>query len=196
MVELQHSISVPAALVEFLAETPTATVPDFDGLPFKTVKIAIKTALHQDQGGLCAYCEKPLTPTAGQIDHIKPKGGPNAYPHLCFTYANYAHSCINPKTCGQKKKSGLLPREPGPHCNDEWTLSTDGSIELRVGMTKARSHMLRQTRDMLGLNADSNLVDERKKWLAQTITILQQAPDDIQAFLQAAPFRHMLATVI
>jgi hypothetical protein len=49
---------------------------------------------------------------------------------------------------------------------------------------------------MLGLNADSNLVDERKKWLDQTLSLLQQAPDDIHAFLKAAPFRHILASVL
>ncbi len=137
-----------------------------------------------------------LAANAGQIDHIKPKSGTNAHPHLCFSYTNYAHSCINSKTCGQKKRNGLLPIEPGPHCNDEWTLSTGGTIEPIATLTRTRSHAVRRTRDMLGLNADSNLVDERQKWLRQAIDVLKQSPGDIHAFLQIAPFRHILATVV
>lgn len=196
MVELQHTLPAPAALAQFCALNPNATPADFDGLAFSTVKAAVKAALHQEQGGLCVYCEQMLAATAGQVEHIKPKGGPNAQPALCFTYTNYAHSCIKPKTCGQKKKSGLLPIEPGLGCNDAWTLSTDGTIEPVSGLTRARRHEVRQTRDMLGLNADSDLVIERQKWLQQVLTILQQAPDEVNDFLKSAPYRHILATVV
>ena len=75
-------------------------------------------------------------------------------------------------------------------------MSTDGTIEPIAGLTKAQQHTVRQTRDMLGLNADSNLVDERKRWLAHAIAVLQQAPNDIQDLLQAAPYRYMLATAL
>jgi len=195
MVELQHRAAPTPALTAFTAANTGATVADFDSLAFKPVKNAVKADLNHDQGGLCAYCEGPLSPTAGQVDHIKPKAGPNGRPDLCFTYTNYAHSCINNKTCGQKKKHGLLPIEPGPGCNAQWSLSTDGTIEPIAGLTRAQRHTVRQTRDMLGLNADANLVDERKRWLANAIAVLQQAPADIHAFLQAAPYRFMLATV-
>lgn len=196
MVELQHRAVPTPALTTFNTAHPAATAADFDGPAFRPVKRTVKADLSQDQGGLCAYCESPLSPTDGQIDHIKPKGGPNAHPHLCFVYTNYAHSCINHKTCGQKKKHGLLPIEPGPGCNAQFALSTDGTIEPIAGLTKAQRHTVHQTRDMLGLNADSNLVDERKRWLTQTIAVLQQAPNGIQQFLQIAPYRHMLATAL
>lgn len=195
MVELQHRAVPTPALTAFTAANPGATVADFDSLAFKPVKNAVKADLNHDQGGLCAYCESPLLPTAGQVDHVKPKAGPNGHPHLCFTYTNYAHSCINNKTCGQKKNHGLLPIEPGPGCNARWSLSTDGTIEPIADLTRAQRHTVCQTRDMLGLNADSNLVDERKRWLANAIAVLQQAPADLHAFLQAAPYRFMLATV-
>jgi uncharacterized protein (TIGR02646 family) len=195
MVELQHRAVPTPALTAFTAANPGATAADFDSLAFKPVKNAVKADLNQDQGGLCAYCESPLLPTAGQVDHVKPKAGPNGHPHLCFTYTNYAHSCINNKTCGQKKNHGLLPIEPGPGCNARWSLSTDGTIEPIADLTRAQRHTVCQTRDMLGLNADSNLVDERKRWLANAIAVLQQAPADLHAFLQAAPYRFMLATV-
>lgn len=195
MVELQHRAVPTPALTAFIAANPARVVADFSGPAFQPVKTAVKADLHQDQGGLCVYCEKRLANSEGQVEHIKPKAGPNAVPLLCFTYNNYAHSCINPKTCGQKKGHGLLPIEPGPGCNAEWTLSTDGTIELVAGLTGHRKHTVAQTRDMLGLNRDSDLVDERKRWLLNAITVLQQAPSDLPAFVQTAPFRYMLATI-
>jgi len=194
MVELQHRAVPTPALTAFVTANPEATAADFASLLFRPVKDAVKVDLNQDQGGICVYCETFLDPTKGQVEHIRPKGGINAHPHLCFTYTNYAHSCINPKTCGQKKQNGLLPIEPGPGCNTQWALSTDGTIEPLVGLTRTQRHQVRQTRDMLGLNADPNLVDERKRWLSNTIEVLRQAPHRVDEFLQAAPFRHMLAT--
>lgn len=196
MVELQHRAVSTPALTAFNAANPAATVAEFNSRAFQSVKTAVKADLNEDQGGLCIYCESVLAPDAGQLEHIKPKGGPNAHPHLCFTYSNYGHSCINPKTCGQRKKDGLLPIEPGTGCNAQFVLSTDGTIEPIPGLTKKQLHPVRQTRDMLGLNADANLVDERKRWLAQTIAVLRQAPNDIQEFLQEAPYRYMLATAL
>ena len=196
MVELQHRVVPTPALTSFNAANLAAAVAEFNSRAFQPVKTVVKADLNEDQSGLCVYCESVLASDVGQVEHIKPKGGPNAHPHLCFAYTNYAHSCINPKTCGQKKKDGLLPIEPGPGCNAQFALSTDGTLEPIPGLTKAQRHLVRQTRDMLGLNADSNLVDERKRWLAQTIAVLKQAPDDIQKFLQTVPYRYMLATAL
>jgi len=196
MVELQHRTVPTPALSEFNAANPAATVDDFNSHAFQPVKVAVKADLNNDQGGLCVYCESKLASDAGQVEHIKPKRGSNAHPHLCFAYTNYAHSCIKAKTCGQKKKDRLLPIEPGPGCNDQFALSTDGTVELIPGLTRAQQHTVRQTRDLLGLNADSDLVDERKRWLAHTITVLQQAPDRLQDFLLAVPYRYILATAL
>ena len=195
MVELQHRVLPTPALTAFVAVNPGVGVADFDSLAFRPVKILVKADLNEDQGGLCVYCESQLAANSGQVEHIKPKAGPNAYPNLCFTYTNYAHSCINPKTCGQKKKDGLLPIEPGPGCNSEWTLSTDGTIEPIGTLSRKRRHAVTQTRDMLGLNKDANLVDERRRWFANAIAILRDTPADLHAFMQAAPYRHILATV-
>ncbi len=196
MIELQHRAIPTAALSQFVAHHPDRTVADFDSRAFQPVKNAVKADLNQDQGGLCAYCEKPLLGSAGQVDHIKPKGGVNAHPDLCFSYTNYAHSCINPKTCGQKKKNGVLPIEPAPGCNSEWFLSTSGAIEPLPGLTRQRRHAVVQTRDMLGLNSDANLVDERQRWFKHALIVLQQAPNDFPAFLDAAPYRYMIATAL
>lgn len=196
MVELQHRAIPTPLLTQFVAAHPGLSVKGFDSLVFRPVKDAVKADLNADQGGLCAYCEGRLAATDGQVEHIKPKGGPNAHANLCYVYSNYAHSCINAKTCGQQKKNGILPIEPGPGCNVNWSLSTDGTIEPVPGLTRRQHHAVRQTRDMLGLNKDSNLVDERQRWLKSALAILQQAPNDIQQFLQQAPYRHILATAV
>lgn len=116
----QHRAVPTPVLTAFNAANPAATVAEFSSQAFQPVKTAVKADLNKDQGGLCVYCEGNLAPDAGQVEHIKPKGGPNAYPLLCFKYSNDAHSCINTKTCGQKKKNGLLPVEPGPGCNAQF----------------------------------------------------------------------------
>lgn len=196
MVELQHRATPTPLLTQFVKAHPGLIVRDFDSVAFRPVKDAVKADLNADQGGLCVYCERKLAASDGQVEHIKPKGGPNANPDLCFVYTNYAHSCINSKTCGQQKKNGILPIEPGPGCNANWSLSSDGYIEPVLDLTRRQQHAVRQTRDMLGLNKDSNLVDERQRWLKNALAVLQQAPSDIEQFLQVAPYRYILASAL
>jgi uncharacterized protein (TIGR02646 family) len=189
MVELQHRASAPLELLPF----SHAPVADFDSPGFQPVKRAVKAALHTDQGGLCVYCEQNLAAEAGHVEHIKPKGGPNAYPHLCFTYTNLAHSCNSDRTCGHKKGGGLL-QEPGPGCNAVWVLLTDGAIDAASGLTRGQVHQARQMRDMLGLNQPA-LSRERQKYMDVFVRLLETSPEDARIFLVAAPFRHMLARV-
>lgn len=195
MVELQHRAAIPLELHSFLQAHPRAGVADFDSWKFQPAKRAVKAALSADQEGLCVYCERRLAADDGQLEHIKPKGGPNAHPLLCFTYTNFAHSCINDHTCGQKKQNGLLPIEPGPNCNADWTLSTDGAIEPTGNQTRARKHAVRQTRDMLGLN-NAALMLERRRFLDTFVRVLRETPNDSHQFLDLVPFRYILGTVL
>lgn len=197
MVELEHRTIPTPRLTQYLNDNPAVTVADFDGKLFGPVKRLVKADLHQDQGGLCVYCEQLLEANEGQVEHIKPKAGANAHPHLCFDYNNYAHSCINSKTCGQRKRDRLLPIEPGLGCNDQWAIVVDsGLIAPLPNLSRGQCHSVKQTRDMLGLNADSNLVNERKKWFNQAVEVLKVAPDDIDQFLQSAPFRVLITASI
>lgn len=75
-------------------------------------------------------------------------------------------------------------------------LSTDGTIMPIAGLSRQRRHAVVQTRDMLGLNKDANLVDERKRWLASVLAVGQAQPQDMLLFLQTAPYRHILATAL
>lgn len=198
MVELQHG-QQPAELIAFNQNNPNATPADLNSSGFNAIKPVIKQALHRDQAGLCVYCEKQLEANEGQIEHIKPKAahsqGQTAYPQLAFTYTNFAHGCANNKTCGQTKKSGLLPIEPAPGCNTQWQLSTTGSIEPIHGLTRANAHNVRKTRDMLRLN-DAGLMKEREDWLNQLIHVAKIVPQDINAFLAQSPFRYILRTAL
>lgn len=195
MVELKHGLE-PIELTQFLIQNPSATVSDFNNAIFFNVKQAVRVSLHQVQGGLCAYCESHLSSTEGQVDHIKPKGGTYAHPHLCFQYTNYAYSCINPHTCGQKKKSGLLPIEPAIGCNAQWTISTDGTIEPLSSLNRSQKHNVIQTRDMLGLNKDPELVDERKRVFLNVLEIARTAPDLLTLFLASQPFRYIISSAV
>ncbi|HEL3236742.1 retron system putative HNH endonuclease [Stenotrophomonas maltophilia] len=194
MLELLHHLSEPVQLTNFRTTLPQKTAAEWDALAFHPVKQAVKAVLRQEQGHLCVYCEVKVATGDGHVEHIKPKAGPNAQANLCFVYSNLALSCNTKETCGSKKKAGLLPIEPGPGCNKEWSLSTDGTIEPLPDLTKARRHAVVQTRDMLGLNKSSDLVDERKRWLASAVEILKAAPNDLSAFLADAPYRTILAT--
>ncbi|SAM70178.1 retron system putative HNH endonuclease [Cardiobacterium hominis] len=196
MVELKHRSNPTPLLATFIADHPNATPKDFDSIAFRAAKNAIKTELNTDQGGLCVYCEQKLAAKDGQLEHIKPKGGKNARPDLCFTYTNYAHSCTNDKTCGQKKKDGELPIEPtDPHCNSQWLLSTNGNIEPREGLSKQQRHKATQTRDMLGLNQPA-LVAARQRVFNNVIEILRQHPQEASAFITNQEFRYLLATSV
>lgn len=193
MVELQHG-PVPLELTEFRTNNPHARPDEFDSSSFSTVKHAVRVSLHRDQGGLCAYCECKLKQTGGQVDHIKPKGGPNQHQHLCFEYSNYAYSCIKNQTCGQKKKSGLLPIEPAVGCNSQWSLSTDGTIQPLKELNRQQKHNVTKTRDMLGLNKDPGLVDDRKRVFLNAMKIAESSYDDLNLFLADQPFRYIISS--
>lgn len=191
MVELLHNTNVPQALQSFVTNNPNAGPIDFDSRNFNALKPQIKSSLNNDQGGLCAYCETKLAPSEGQIDHIKPKRGNNGYPNLTFVYTNYAHSCINSRTCGQKKKDGLLPIEPAPNCNQAFSLAMDGQLEPLPTLSRQCKHRVRQTRDMLGLQ-NAALVNARKQWVSAVVQVMKSNPSQVPAFLADKPFRHIL----
>lgn len=191
MIELIHNPHVPPALQAFVAANPGFLPAHFDSAAFQPVKRQVKASLHTDQGGLCVYCETNLAADGGQIDHIKPKNGAYAHLHLTFTYSNYAHSCINEKTCGQKKKAGLLPIEPGLGCNLEFSLTVDGQLEPMPELSRQRKHAVRQTRDMLGLQ-NAALVRQRQQWIDAVIELMKHEPAQVPAFLADKPFRHIL----
>jgi len=186
MVENNRVFSYDLAGYIFL--NPNPSISDFDSKAFNLIKPMIKEQLHKEQDGLCVYCERKLGKDEGQIEHIKPKNGKHAYPHLCFQYSNYAHSCINPKTCGQKKRDLLLPIEPKIGCNNKFSLSTDGFIIPRENLSKKEKNILDNTfLKRLGLNSPS-LVKDRKKLIGHYIFLLKHNPIRAKDFMKSQPF--------
>ncbi len=197
MVELMHRQPEPPILQNYRENHPNALPVDFDSLPFRPIKLETKRNLNEDQFGLCAYCESALLPNEGHIDHIKPKGGPNAHPTLAFVYTNYAHSCsVSPKHCGQRKQAGLLPIEPGPNCNRRFAIVTNGSIDAAlINSTNQTRHQVRQTRDMLGLNQPS-LIRERERWINNSLMLLKESAELFESFIADKPYRFILRQLL
>jgi uncharacterized protein (TIGR02646 family) len=185
----------PAELALFRANHPSPA--DFNSEAFQPIKRSLKSQLNQDQGGLCAYCESDLPHNSGQIDHVKPKGGRRGFPELSFVYTNFVHSCChNPKHCGQQKKDGILPIEPGPECNALFALGiSDGIISPLVSANKQQREDVRQTIAMLGLN-HSSLQLERKRWVESVREVLAKYPEDFPAFIKNKPFRFILQRLL
>jgi uncharacterized protein (TIGR02646 family) len=193
MVELKHG-PVPPVLTAYITSHTQLTPANFEDASFAPVKRVVKVDLHRDQGGICVYCERELAANAGQVEHIKPKGGKYGYPNLAFTYSNYAHSCIDNKTCGQKKKAGLLPIEPGYGCNKDFIVLTNGDLAPHFELTRKQKHNVKQTKDMLGLNSPQLTID-RSKWLKAILQLHKTHPQLVKSFLADKPFRHILQRV-
>ncbi|MEI6713478.1 MAG: retron system putative HNH endonuclease [Verrucomicrobiota bacterium] len=191
MVEIAHRQPEPTELAQFRAGNPNAGPADFDSENFQPVKRLVKRKLNRDQDGLCAYCESLLVPEEGQIDHIKPKQGLNGHPHLTFDYSNYAHSCVNPNHCGQRKGDRIIPVEPRSGCNARFLLNTDGSIEPDEKQKDWEDARL--TRDLLNLN-DPELQRKREKWVESALSLLVESEAFYWDFVQdkSQPFRCIL----
>lgn len=196
MIELQRRPTEPGELTAFRAQYPNAGPDDWDRGEFANAKKAVKSALNADQGGLCVYCEREIADDAGHVEHIKPKDQNNGRPDLCFAYTNLAQSCDSKKSCGHRKGNRFIVIEPGPNCNQEFEISTDGSIVPRSSLTRKRKELVRQTCDILGFNRDPGLVEERKKAFDNFIQILEQFSEDAPLFLEGNPFRHIMATLL
>lgn len=157
MIPLSHN-NTPTELENYVKlKGQSLTIQDFSAHDFQGVKKIVRDRLHTLQGELCVYCEKKYSVDEMQVEHIKPKSGRNAQPNLCFTYSNYAVSCIQEnrktQTCGQKKKDNILFIEPtSPSCNSHFSLDTDGFINPRGFKNRKEKHSIQTTIDMLGLN--------------------------------------------
>lgn len=189
MVELKHGLKEPPELKKFRETHPGAA---WDDAEFKSVRPKVRTHLHTEQEGLCAYCEICVDRDKGQIDHIKPR---NARPDLTFTYENLVHSCDGPDHCNPVKDRQTLPIEPRTGSNTFFQLMlSDGFLRPAPNLSLTQSQDAETTLSILGLNKSPSLVRQRLDYLQ----ILRGLPDpaDKLAFLTNAPFRCSLTGVI
>ncbi len=201
MIEIQHD-QEPIELTNFNNQNSNLLVEDFDSLNFQPIKNIVKRQLYTLQGELCVYCERHFSDLGKiQVEHIKPKSGPNQRPDLCFSYTNYAASCIQQEnksllSCGQKKQDKVLPIEPTSfQCNDNYILNTDGEICPIPGSTRAERHKRQSTTEILGLNK-ALLVRERKLRIENLVTILKLNPNAAIKFIDSGQFRHILRRIV
>jgi uncharacterized protein (TIGR02646 family) len=184
MIEMQHHHE-PEALRMYRHDNPGAHWQDKN---FLLVKEQTRHVLHQDQDGLCVYCEKKIGRDDGHVEHIKPKG---KYPDQTFVYDNLAHSCNGPKHCGQLKQNKELTIEPRPGCNRYFELmARDGFLVPASELTATEKQQVDETLNtVLGLNIPK--LTRQRKQFADILQYLS-TPQEITEFLQTAPFRWSL----
>lgn len=201
MIPLEPIWPAPPELDAFVASHPGAGPADFDRLDFQPAKAAVKARRNADQGGLCIYCERKLVPTAGHVEHIHPKAGPEGNPALTFTYSNLAHSCDGDaggspgQHCGHRKGHRPLPAPPGAGCNDPFLLMTDGTVtaDPATALTRQRRHLLNSVQmNLLGLNEPA-LKREREQWVKTVQAVMAEDESMLAWFLSDKPFRHIMA---
>ena len=118
-------------------------------------KEAVKTALMEEQGYICCYCECKLDNEDSHIEHIIPQSEDSS---AALDFSNMACSCQKPKNrgiplhCGNKKgnwyeaKSFVSPLEPD--CEQCFAFTDDGHIHS----AEHRNEAARETISRLGLD--------------------------------------------
>lgn len=136
----------------FLRGNPAPTGKEF--LPHGYWKDAAKD-LHAAYSGICAY-SCMLIPPPGTVDHFFPK---SSYPQLAYEWSNYRLSSHRLNTYKAESTQVIDPFvvQPG------WFVLDVPSCLIKPGsaLNDVVSEQVRATIDLLKLNADDYLVQER-----------------------------------
>lgn len=88
------------SVADFVRDYPPASPERTEGKRWKAWRdtcqqayTAVVRCLQENQGGLCAFCEIPLTPTNRQIEHFIPKSMTTAECDWTINFSNYTLSC-------------------------------------------------------------------------------------------------------
>lgn len=174
----------PGALATFLASHSHTTV-DWDafGRNHRLVKQAVKSALVQEQGGICCYCERPIgdagPPPDAHIEHLAPK---SVHRHLTYAWGNLLASCEDekhqgrtPESCGHKKHNAAIAFHPlVPSCDAHLHFGSDGSVREVDGTPHTNN--ARATIEVLGL--DTGRPKILRKAAIEAITGVLPPPED------------------
>lgn len=96
--------SEPAELSRWKAQANSNWTPTYQNLSGQ-VKSAVKTALMQEQGYICCYCERSLSEQDSHIEHLKPQSHADVDP---LDYSNLLCSCQNQMEKGEPRHCGNL----------------------------------------------------------------------------------------
>ncbi len=118
-------------------------------------KSIVKTALMEEQGYICCYCEQEVIATDSHIEHFLPQ---ECYPEKALDFSNMLCSCQNqikkgePRHCGNLKGDDKLLISPlDEDCEKYFKYTYDGYIE--PVNEKARTTIKKLGLDITKLNA-------------------------------------------
>ena len=171
----------PPESLERYKETAGA---NFDDLP-SNVKSELKQQLADEQGDICCYCGKRISPDHHSvIEHLLPKGD-KRYTHLQLVYTNLVCSCdggeqertgrpkrekkLFPSHCDNKKNDSIIPVTPLDE-NVESLFSYDDEGHIYGRTTDAQ-----KTIEIL--NLDCSTIVHRRKAAFEAHSSLDSASD-------------------
>lgn len=147
---MKHIIkhSEPQAFTDWKALENENWQPSYNDLCGNPKKV-VKDALMEEQGTICCYCERRLTPEDSHIEHFRPQSDPVVDP-LDFT--NMLCSCQNelkkgdPQHCGNKKDNwfdaSLLVSPLVPDCESRFAFTGDGAIKPSLSTDTAATETI------------------------------------------------------
>lgn len=143
----------PAAFSEWKAHDRMAHRPNWNRVP-GDIKRGVHTALMQEQGFLCCYCQAPVNRESSHVEHFRPRGK-QRYRNLQLDYSNLHGSCGRasvkgePLQCGFSKGSWfdeqLLISPLDAACEDRFRFTGDGRIRpASGGATEAAAETIKR----------------------------------------------------
>jgi|GEM_PF-1823115 len=99
-----------------------------------SIKEKVKTALIEEQYGLCCFCESRVGMSNGHIAHLLDR---HSHSELALEYNNMLYSCLEnpkgiPQTCGQSQGNKTLPITPlDADCEQRFIYTETGAIAPR-----------------------------------------------------------------
>jgi uncharacterized protein (TIGR02646 family) len=125
----------PQELTAWKLRANDAWQPDYNSMGGQ-LKTIVKNSLMQEQGYLCCYCERRLTPDDSHIEHFVPQSNVDVDP---LDYSNMLCSCQNrlkkgePRHCGNLKEDWFdadrLISPLAPNCENRFSFKADGTIK-------------------------------------------------------------------
>lgn len=114
----------------------------------------VTQALDNLQGTRCAYCESALG--RAHVDHFEQR---SRVPQLTFMWANLFRSCMREDSCGRyKDRQSYAPADLiKPDVDDPehfFRFKSDGTIDVREGLTPAETKRAKETLRVLSLDEE------------------------------------------
>lgn len=154
--------------------------PDYNNIP-TAVKEILHLSLIREQGFICCYCGKTITPSDSHIEHIKPQGD-KKYHTLSLTHTNLLASCKRqsnknePLHCGKAKgewyEEALFIDPTKPECENKFIFTFDGRISPRSAEDIAASKTIKK------LALDLPILDNHRR---KALSVLDDIIDDTDA---------------